>query len=305
MKKAIASVIVIAFAIAAKAQGCSDAGFCSVGNLSHSPAPGKQPSKHYLKFTLPAGVGDDDVFVFAPGLEYGYALERWQFSGKVTGNYASGNLGNATGPGDVFLSATYQLPATRKWQTSFTLGAKLPLNQGNLKADGLSLPMQYQSSLGTVDLIAGIAVSSGKWRAAAGLQQPLTGINRNNFLPQYWQNGKANAYPPTNDLDRKGDVLLRISYRVLQSKKLSFDGGLLGIYHLGEDTYIDANVSNRAIPIKGSQGLTLNATGSVELMLNQRWSVGLMGGVPLVVRDVRPDGLTRSFVIAPQLIYQF
>jgi hypothetical protein len=305
MKKAIASVIVIAFAIVAKAQGCSDAGFCSVGNLSHPSSANKQLSKHYLKITLPAGVGDDDVFVFTPGLEYGYTLKRWQFSGKVTGNHASENLGNATGPGDVFLSATYQLPATRKWQTSFTLGAKLPLNQANLKADGLSLPLQYQSSLGTVDLIAGIAVSRDKWRAAAGLQQPLTGINRNNFLPQYWGNGKANAYPPTNDFNRKGDVLLRVSYRVLQSKKLSFDGGLLGIYHLRDDTYIDANVSNKPISIKGSQGLTLNATGFIELTLNQHWSLGLMGGVPLVVRDVRPDGLTRSFVIAPQLSYQF
>jgi hypothetical protein len=49
----------------------------------------------------------------------------------------------------------------------------------------------------------------------------------------------------------------------------------------------------------------LNATGFIELTLNQHWSLGLMGGVPLVVRDVRPDGLTRSFVIAPQLSYQF
>lgn len=305
MKKAIASVIVIAFAIVVKAQGCSDAGFCSVGNLSHSTAAGKQLSKHYLKLALSAGVGDDDVFVLTPALEYGYTLERWQFSGKVTGNYASGRLGSATGPGDVFLSATYQLPVTQKWQTSFTLGAKLPLNQGNLKASGLSLPMQYQSSLGTVDLIAGIAVRRNRWSAAAGWQQPLTGINRNNFLPQYWSNGKANAYPPTNDFNRKGDVLLRTSYRFLKAKRLSFDGGLLGIYHLGEDTYIDANVSNKPISIRGSQGLTLNATGSIELTLNQHWSLGLMGGVPLVVRDVRPDGLTRSFVIAPQLVYQF
>lgn len=305
MRKIIAMLLLLAVEFAADAQGCSDAGFCTIGNLSHQSATAQNSFKHYLKLTLPAGLGDEDVFVFAPGLEYGFQKNRWQFSGKVTGNYASGNLGNATAAGDVFLATTYNLPSSSKYKTSVTLGTKLPLNGGNLKENGLSLPMQYQSSLGTVDLIAGVAVNSERWKAAAGWQQPLTGINRNNFLPQYWRNGKAIAYPPTNDFNRKGDVLLRTSYRLFKKTKWALETGLLGIYHLGEDTYIDANSSNNPIAIKGSAGLTLNATASLDLMLNKRWSIGLMGGVPLVVRDVRPDGLTRSFVIAPQIIYQF
>jgi hypothetical protein len=165
--------------------------------------------------------------------------------------------------------------------------------------------MQYQSSLGTVDLIAGVAVSHERWKAAAGWQQPITGINRNHFLPQYWQNGKAAAYPPTNDFNRKGDVLLRTSYRLLKKHNWSLEGGLLGIYHLGEDTYINANISNKPIAIRGSQGLTMNATALLDINLSRRWSLGLQGGVPLVVRDVRPDGLSRSFVVAPQITFHF
>lgn len=165
--------------------------------------------------------------------------------------------------------------------------------------------MQYQSSLGTVDLITGVAANTERWKVAAGWQQPLSGINRNNFLPEYWDIEEANAYPPTNDFNRKGDVLLRTSYRLLKKKNWSLESGLLGIYHLGEDTYIDANISNKPIAINGSAGLTLNATASLEYMLNQRCSVGLVGGVPLVVRDVRPDGLTRSFVLSPQIRYNF
>ncbi|MHA4844792.1 hypothetical protein ACX0G7_11540 [Flavitalea antarctica] len=305
MKRLFSTLLLAVVGTGVHAQGCSDAGFCSIGNLGHSAPTENTRGMHYLKLTLPAGLGDDDVFVFSPGLEYGYSVGRWQLSGKLTGNYASGILGSAAGAGDVFLSATYALPASKGWQSSFTLGTKLPLNQSNLKEDGLSLPMQYQSSLGTVDLITGIAISSEKWKVAAGWQQPLTGINRNNFLPQYWSEDKAAAYPPTNDFNRKGDVLLRTSYRVFKKAEWSLEGGLLAIYHLGDDTYIDANISNAPIAIQGSQGLTLNITASLDIELNKRWSLGIIAGVPLVVRDVRPDGLTRSFVVAPQITYNF
>jgi hypothetical protein len=307
MKEIVTCLVigVIGYTMPANAQGCSDAGFCTIGNLNHETSVSQTNYKHSLKITLPTGIGDEEVFVFAPGIEYSYQQNNWQFAGKITANYASGNLGNAGGPGDIFLSATYQIPASSKLITSITLGTKLPMNQGNLKENGLSLPMQYQSSLGTVDLIAGVAVSKEKWKIVAGLQQPLSGTNRNNFLPQYWPNGTATAYPPTNDFKRKGDVLLRTSYRFLTKSKWNLEGSLLGIYHLGEDTYINANISNKQISLVGSQGLTLNLTASMEIMLSPRWSLGLVAGAPLIVRDIRPDGLTRSFVISPQITYQF
>jgi len=304
MKNTIFFLLLVAVAGAAKPQGCSDAGFCTIGSLSHRGTLQKAKAKHQLVLTLPIGLGDENVFVFTPGLEYRYILNQWQFAGKLTGNYASGELGNASAPGDVFLSATYQTKG-EKIRSSFTLGTKLPLSAGNLKTGGVSLPMQYQSSLGTVDLIAGAALLVNRWQFAAGWQQPLTGSNRNNFLPQYWSDAKAVKYPPTNDFNRKGDVLLRSAYRLLQKNKFKLEGGLLGIYHLGEDTYVDANQSTRPISIKGSGGLTLNLTALAELQLNNKWTIGLTGGAPLVVRDVRPDGLTRSFVLAPQLKYQF
>jgi hypothetical protein len=305
MRKVVTLLMLMAVSTVTSTRGCSDAGFCTIGNLSHQSAATPANFKHYVRLTLPAGLGDENVFVFTPGLEYGIQKNRWQFSGKVTSNYATDNLGNATGAGDLFLSTTYHLSSPGEWNISFTLGTKLPLNRGNLRVNGISLPMQYQSSLGTVDLIAGVAVNNERWKAAAGWRQPLSGINRNNFLPQYWPNGKAAAYPPTNDFYRRGDVLLRTSYRLIQKTKWSAEGGLLSIYHLAEDTYINANFSNKPIAIRGSQGLTLNATASLEFSPNKWWSLGIVGGVPLFVRDVRPDGLTRSFVVAPQLTYSF
>jgi hypothetical protein len=301
----IISIGAFAFSNQVRAQGCSDAGFCSIGSLDHQTNEKQKPRAGSLKLGLPVGQGDEGVFVFTPALEYSRNFGNWTGQAKLTANYASGNLGSALGLGDAYLSGTYTIPTQKKWSTSFTLGVKLPLNQGNLREKGLSLPMQYQSSLGTVDLIAGIALSSEKWKWAAGWQQPLSGRNRNQFLPVYWNTKEAMAYPPSNDFNRKGDVLLRTSYRLLNKKKTALEAGLLGIYHLANDTYVNASISNNPIAISGSQGLTLNATASFEWSAGKNWRLGLIGGVPLVVRDVRPDGLTRRFVLAPQISYEF
>jgi hypothetical protein len=88
-------------------------------------------------------------------------------------------------------------------------------------------------------------------------------------------------------------------------KKLSVNPGLLGIYHLAEDTYIDANIGNNPIGIKGSKGLTLNATIVAMWRVSDTMNIGFSAGTPLVFREVRPDGLTRKFVFAPEVSFKF
>ena len=58
----------IALTLDAKTQGCSDAGFCSVGNLGHQPI--SKISQQKITVLLPAGVGDENVFVFKPAIQY-------------------------------------------------------------------------------------------------------------------------------------------------------------------------------------------------------------------------------------------
>lgn len=288
----------------AGAQGCSDAGFCSIGGLSYQlPAP-VQKLTHEIRWSLPIGRGDDQVTVVTPTLDYTLRQKAWSWQARVTTNYASGNLGQAFGLGDVYLSGTYTTTAKSQWTTAFTLGVKLPLNQSNLREGSLSLPMQYQSSLGTFDLIAGFSVSYRRWKWAVGWQQPLSGNNQNGFLPVYWMNKAAMNYPPSYSFRRKADVLLRSAYQLLNRSGVRMELGLLGIYHLSEDSYLDEPNNNRLVLLSGSQGLTLNATASFTYEW-KNWSVGLVAAAPLVVRTIRPDGLTRSFVVAPQLGYRF
>jgi len=294
------------FVSASYAQGCSDAGFCSIGSFK-SGVPKDSTLRSSISLGSAFGQGDDAVFVMTPYLQYDVHINRqWSVQSKVTANYANGNLGSASNVGDVFLTGTYTSRLGKRWAMQYTAGAKLPLNASNLSSKGRPLPMQYQSSLGTVDAIAGVTVSDDRWQFSAAVQLPLSGENKNGFLPVYW-NDKEEAmnYPATNAFLRKADVLLRASRNVVQSKTWNVSLGLLGIYHLGEDSYIDPFINNNRIAIEGSNGLTLNATAAATIKVGRRFQLGLTAGVPLVVRDVRPDGLTRSWVIAPECKFSF
>lgn len=186
---------------------------------------------------------------------------------------------------------------------SFTAGIKLPLADGDMRKDGRGLPMPYQSSLGTTDLITGVTLSDGTWQFSLGWQQPLTTANENVFDPEQWSTGEAYDYFPSYMLKRRADVLLRGVYRGNISRKLSGSGGLLAIYHVGTDEYRDTELNY--VKLKESDGLTLNVSGTFDWKVNASFTLGLTMGFPVVVRDVRPDGLTRSIVVAPEVRWAF
>ena len=48
--------------------------------------------------------------------------------------------------------------------------------------------------------------------------------------------------------------------------------------------------------IIGSQGLTLNGNAYLDYEINSKNIIQLNLGIPFIVRDIRPDGLTRSFI---------
>ncbi len=292
--------------VGSNGQGCSDAGFCSVGILKPLNNDTTAFKNQTVSMMLNNGIGDEGVYVFTPSIQYTNRLnERWNLQARIAGNYANGKLGTATGLGDVILSGSYTFQSKSKWSKSVLLGTKIALSSGNILADKKPLPMVYQSSLGTTDIIAGVTITNSRWILSAGYQQPLTGSNQNTFLPSSYDDSTINNYPPSNELNRKGDVLLRASYNIISKTKLKLNAGFLTIYHLGRDAYKDVSVSNDEISIVGSEGLTLNVTLALNYQISEQFSLGITGGAPLIVRDVRPDGLTRSIVVAPEISFKF
>lgn len=116
------------------AQGCSDAGFCTIGSIKPNTSDSNSLKQKELSIILTNGIGDEGVYVFTPALQYDHGLNnRWALQSKITANRASGSLGNSFGLGDLFLSALYQVQQSKKWKSMLTFGTKLPLNNGNIK----------------------------------------------------------------------------------------------------------------------------------------------------------------------------
>ncbi|MBX2977136.1 MAG: hypothetical protein KF721_13480 [Ignavibacteriaceae bacterium] len=102
------------------------------------------------------------------------------------------------------------------------------------------------------------------------------------------------TFKSTKKFTRSGDVLLRVSYPINITPKLKLTASILPIYHLSNDKYIDEfNVDKE---IKGSEGLTLNGNAYLDYELNNKSIIQLNLGMPFIVRELRPDGLTRSFI---------
>ncbi|SHL49395.1 hypothetical protein SAMN05444360_10293 [Chryseobacterium carnipullorum] len=273
------------------AQGCSDAGFCTVNSFQPNNNDSIKAYHNQIKTGIFFGKADNSISAFGGYIEYNRQLgEKFGFDVKLTSLAQSGNDVSTFGLSDLFLNANYRANEKLK----FTLGAKVPLSDAGNSKDNIPLPMDYQSSLGTLDLIVGVGYKIKKLQLVAALQQPLT-QNDNQFLAsQYPASSELRGFLSTNKFKRSGDVLLRISYPLMIHSKIRLTPSLLQIYHLKNDRFTNQN--NEELQINNSEGLTLNGNVYLDYEINRRNGIQLNMGVPFIVRKSRPDGLTRSFI---------
>jgi hypothetical protein len=213
-------------------------------------------------------------------------------------------LANTNNLSDIVLAVNYNFMNKEESAASVIIGAKIPLNNSNVTINNNSLPMHYQSSLGTYDLIFGVNYLQNKLGVSLALQQPVIQSNENEFITPTDPNLKEFKYQSTNQYERKGDIVNRISYNFsLLENKLYVRPGILNIYHLGNDIYYDE--SNIKTEIKGSNGLTVNGNIFIAYRFTPSKQLELSIGSPFITRDSRPDGLTRKLVVGLEYLYSF
>lgn len=287
-------IVTILFAIGASysyGQGCSDAGFCTMNSFKPNNTDSTEVLNNQFKIGVFYGKADNSISVFGNYLEYNRQLsKKFGLDAKLTTIAQDGNGISAFGLSDIFLNANYKVNEKVK----LTLGAKIPLSDASNTRNNLPLPMDYQASLGTFDLIFGIGYEIKKIQVVAAIQQPLT-QNKNQFTStNYPINSELRTFQSTNNFERSGDVLLRVSYPIIINSKFKLTPSILPIYHLSNDKYTDEfNIKQE---IKGSQGLTLNGNVYLDYEINSKNIIQLNLGMPFIVRESRPDGLTRSFI---------
>lgn len=297
MKPILLLLAGILFCPAIFSQGCSDAGFCSLGILKNNASG--TGNKYSIAIGANYGVGEQNTSTVNPYLEYAVKINK-HLSGqvKMTAVYANGFLGSTFNLGDIFGFVNYTVNPTVINKPSFLSGIKIPLSYSNDKnKDGKPLLLDYQSSLGTFDFIGGANyVIREKWELNAGIQIPVVQKNKNSFFPDEYTDSRINNFLPTNNFKRKSDALVRVGhYLFLKKYFITLKPNILAIYHLGEDNY--ENRLGKRESISGSGGLTVNAGIMAAKKFKNSNELELIAAAPFIVRDSRPDGLTRSVVV--------
>lgn len=298
MKEVMFVMLSVMMSSLVNAQGCSDAGFCSIHSLQPNKALAK---RHLLKFGANYSKADNAIQANAFYVNYLYQWNKKLVTDiKLTALTQSGNGINTFGMGDVFITSTYNANDKIK----LIGGVKLPLNTAARKLNELPLPMDYQSSLGTFDVIMGGGYSNKQLQLQTAIQLPLT-QNKNQFLPMLYPSGSAlRTWVPTNNFKRSADVLLRVAYLVPVVKYITITPSILPIYHLDNDSYT-SSATGKSIAIEGSKGLTINGNLFIDIAISAQHSIQLNMAAPFAVRDVRPDGLTRSFLLGIEYGFRF
>jgi hypothetical protein len=222
---------------------------------------------------------------------------------KIPYLMVDGNLGKTNGLGDITLSVNGVMKQSGNHRFEGFAGLRVGTGKANLEAEGKPLPMVYQTSLGTTDLLLGAKWFYKGWSASLGYQQPLIQNNKNQFLYSAWEgNPDATAYDQTKDLKRKSDIVARLE-KAFPIHDLTITIGMVPIYHLQNDTY--KNEEDEEITIEGSQGLTLNVSGSINYVFSPLFSASAFYGSPLVTRDAQPAGLGRKYVTGLGVYFSF
>lgn len=305
--------LMLLFGIAAnqttQAQGCSDAGFCTMGAMKPDQPFRKKVNIRLRSVEVSQYVGrtpfGGTILSYTADLNVGIT-NRLTAQIKLPYYFVTGKLGNNQGLSDLSLSLSQNLVAKENFQVSATIGAKIPIGKPNVTGiDGRPLPMYYQTTLGTYDLVLGISVLTKNWLIATGYQQAF-GTSDNHFLWGRWAGSElkpvSDIYPLGNQLQRGKDIMLRVE-RNFRFAKFNFNIGLLPIWRLTKDTII--NPAGNRVEVDGTTGMALTLLSGLGYRFSPKMGLKIGGGYRLQKRDRNPDGLARDWVTTVGLGYNF
>lgn len=324
-------------------QGCSDAGFCTLGALRPNQPYSKKVNLKLRSIEISNyfGITQKGSGLINKGLVEPYHIFIYNISAdlnvsisnKITAQiklpyqFVSGRLANTNGLGDISLSASYNIIAKEKFQVNGSIGMKIPTgNANNTKnetlrngtAKDLPLPMYYQTSLGTWDILGGISLMSKNWLFATGFQQVLTNTPNNFLWKPYDQTPDSSLvyhYMKSKNLRRGTDVMFRVE-RNFRFSNWNVYAGILTILRLTKDTFLDGD--NKIKQIDGSNGPAITALFGAGYRFDTHSGIKAMFGYNLMDRKVtqnfkenpikeprNPDGLSRLMVFTLGYEYRF
>ena len=315
MRKGGLIVIFLLVSFYSLGQGCSDAGFCTMGAMKPDQPFNKRVAIKLktIEFSYYRGTTTLTPIVYVANVDFNFSLNsRNTLQIKVPYQWVSGALGNTASIGDISLCYTRNLISSDRFDLNASFGTKLATNNSNIR-DGQNnpLPMYYQTSLGSYDVIAGLSLINRKWLFATGIQIPLN-QNGNQFDWHRWVTSDpveleyVMRYPNSTDLKRGIDVMLRVE-RNFRLSRFNFSAGLLPIYRIRPDEITNFQGVRTSTDAKGNvaSGLALSWIITAGYNFDARSGIRLLVGHKIVKREFSPDGLTRELVSSLSYSYRF
>lgn len=319
-KKLGIGILGILISLSAYSQGCSDAGFCTMGAMKPDQAYSKKINFKLRSIELSQYRGTTTLspIVFVSNLDVSVGLtDRLGFQVKLPYQWTNGNFGSSAGIGDISASLTRNFGKLGSFEVNATLGVKIPTNKSDLtsKGDkfpesaGLVMPMYQQVSLGSFDIIFGASLINEKWLLAVGYQDALTANNNtfkwSDWTPFYPSDEYVEEYDRATKLKRGTDIMLRVE-RNFRFARYNFNIGLLPIYRITKDQIIDdPSGEGSYIKDEGTTGLAASLLVGGGYNFNINNSIKLTYGQKLTQREVNPDGLTRHNVLIIAYLFRF
>ena len=289
-------------ALSAAPQGCSDAGACSAGSLGlgGTTSPGKDL---LLGYSQAIGLADKESLVFTSELSVSHQLfPSTNLEVRIPFQVTTGNLGTTSGVGDLMVTLSQVIRQGKKSSLTLVAGGRLKTNDANKKSGDQPFPMVYQTSLGTYDIIAGMAWQSDVWSISLAYQHPFGNNLNESLLPESDDVPERKRYFESAYLKRGDDVMMRVQRTLNINAVSKLVVGALPIYRLQQDE-IKRNGVNEQLPV--SDGITFNVYFRWYRSIGENKLFNLSLGVPLHAREYRADGLTRTVVISAGLVFKF
>jgi hypothetical protein len=311
LRTALALLLLPVSATCLYGQGCSDAGFCTMGAMKpDQPFNKKVPIRlRSMEISFYRGKTTLSPVVYVATADASFSIidQKTTFQVKLPFQAVTGNFGNTSGLSDISLCLSRNLYSSEKFDINASVGTKLPSNKSNLEEDGKPLPMYYQTSLGTYDAIAGISLITRKWLFATGIQYAFN-ENRNEFTwsswPEYPDQSYVRKYDKAYHLKRGTDVMLRVE-RNFRYSRWNFTAGLLPIFRIARDEIEDPAGSGVRKKPDGTTGMALSGIITAGYSFDIKSGMRLLFGKKITQRDVNPDGLTRTTVATVSYYYRF
>ena len=282
----------LAGAPSVRAQGCSDAGICTMGSMRTGATTTAQQRTIYTSLSSSIGIGEQGVTILHAVPEVTLPLfDNGILRASIPLVRASGSLGTNEGIGDASINYTHSLYRDDDMEMGLTAGMRVATGTTNAeRSTGKALPMPYQTGLGTTDLVVGLSAIIDQWTLAAGYQRVVVDRNSNTY------HDEGLGYFTSHQLRRGDDAMLRVSRR-FEVGGVDLAPSVLAIYRVQGDRVMNVNV-------EGSSGLTLNVAFAAMTSISERFNLRLDLASPIVVRKVRADGLTRAFVATLEMSYR-